>query len=56
MSSEALTRRLFLQGSGSVTGSALMRAGIPTFIAVSQAACTAKEEASAEAPEATDEG
>lgn len=47
MSSEALTRRLFLQGSGSVTGSALMRAGIPAFVAVSQAACTAKEEATA---------
>jgi len=47
MSSEALTRRLFLQGSGSVVGSALIRAGIPTFIAASQAACTAKKEAAA---------
>jgi len=47
MSSEALTRRLFLQGSGTVAGSALMRAGIPAFIALSQAACTAKEQASA---------
>lgn len=47
MSSEALTRRLFLQGSGTLAGSALMRAGIPTFVAVSQAACSAKEEASA---------
>jgi gluconate 2-dehydrogenase gamma chain len=45
MSSEALTRRLFLQGSGSVLGAAMMRAGVPAFIAASQAACSAKEEA-----------
>jgi gluconate 2-dehydrogenase gamma chain len=45
MSRETLTRRMFMQGSGTLAGSALMRAGIPTFIAVSQAACTAKEEA-----------
>jgi hypothetical protein len=36
---------MFLQGSGTLTGSIMMRAGIPAFIAVSQAACTAKEEA-----------
>jgi hypothetical protein len=45
MSSEALTRRLFLQGSGTLAGSTLIRAGIPAFIAVSQAACSAKEAA-----------
>jgi gluconate 2-dehydrogenase gamma chain len=45
MSREALTRRLFLQGSGTMAGSIMMRAGIPAFIAASQAACTAKEEA-----------
>jgi len=45
MGSDALTPRLFLQGSGSLTGSVMMRAGIPAFVAVSQAACTAKEEA-----------
>jgi hypothetical protein len=45
MEREALTRRLFLQGSGTFAGSIIMRAGIPTFVAVSQAACTAKEEA-----------
>ncbi len=44
MNPEALTRRLFLQGSGTLAGSMIVRAGIPTFIAVSQAACTAKEE------------
>jgi hypothetical protein len=47
MSSDALTRRMFLQGSGTLTGSIMMRAGVPAFIAVSQAACTAKEEAAA---------
>ena len=45
MKPEALTRRLFLQGSGTIVGSTIVRAGIPTFVAVSQAACTAKEEA-----------
>ena len=47
MSSDALTRRLFLQGSGSLAGSTILRAGLPAFIATSQAACTAKEEAAA---------
>ena len=47
MSSEALTRRLFLQGSGTLAGKIMMRAGVPAFIAVSQAACTAKEEVAA---------
>jgi hypothetical protein len=45
MSSEALTRRLFLQGSGTALGTAMMRAGVPAFIAASQSACSAKEEA-----------
>jgi gluconate 2-dehydrogenase gamma chain len=47
MSRDELTRRFFLQGSGTLVGSTLMRAGIPVFAAVSQAACTAKEEAAA---------
>ena len=47
MSSDALTRRFFLQGSGSLAGGMLLRAGIPAFVAVSQAACTAKEAAAA---------
>lgn len=47
MSSDELTRRFFLQGSGTLVGSTLMRAGVPAFAAVSQAACTAKEEAAA---------
>lgn len=45
MNGEALTRRMFLQGSGTLAGSTLMRAGVPAFIAISQAACSAKEEA-----------
>ena len=45
MSSEALTRRWFLQGSGTLASSTFMRAGLPAFIAASQAACTAKEAA-----------
>ena len=44
MGSDILTRRLFLQGSGTFVGNALARANLPAFIAVSQAACTAKEE------------
>jgi hypothetical protein len=47
MSHAALSRRLFLQGSGTLAGSTMMRAGLPAFIAVSQAACTAKEAAAA---------
>ena len=42
MGSDFLTRRLFMQGSGTALGGALARAGLPAFIAVSQAACTAK--------------
>lgn len=47
MRSEALTRRLFLQGSGTLVGSAMMRAGIPAFVAAAQAACSARDEAAA---------
>ena len=47
MDSDGLTRRMFMQGSGTLVGSVMMRAGIPAFIAVSQAACTAKKEAAA---------
>ncbi|MDH5344476.1 MAG: gluconate 2-dehydrogenase subunit 3 family protein, partial [Gammaproteobacteria bacterium] len=47
MSSEALSRRLFLKGSGTLAGSTFLKAGIPGFAALSQAACTAKEEAAA---------
>lgn len=44
MSSEELTRRTFLQGSGTFVGSTLFRAGVPAVAAVTQAACTARDE------------
>ena len=47
MINEDLTRRTFLQASGSLAGSTLMRAGLPTFVALSQSACTARDEAAA---------
>ena len=47
MINDELTRRLFLQGSGTVAGGVLARAGIPAFIAATQAACTARTEGAA---------
>lgn len=47
MESGSFSRRLFLQGSGTLAGNALARAGLPAFVAVSQAACSAREEAAA---------
>jgi hypothetical protein len=47
MISEELTRRLFLQGSGTVAGNMLVRAGLPAFVAASQAACTARDQGAA---------
>lgn len=38
-----MTRRLFLLGSGSMAGSSIMRAGLPTLAAALQAACSAQE-------------
>lgn len=47
MISEELTRRTFLQGSGSFVGTAMLRAGVPAVAAVSQAACSARDEGAA---------
>jgi gluconate 2-dehydrogenase gamma chain len=47
MIDEELTRRIFLQGSGSVAGSILARAGLPAFIAATQSACMARDEGAA---------
>ena len=44
MIDKQLTRRFFLQGSGTIAGSVLARAGLPAFIAAAQSACTAREE------------
>ncbi len=47
MNNEELTRRVFLQGSGTFVGSTMLRAAAPSFLAVSQAACTARDEGAA---------
>jgi len=47
MFSDELTRRTFLQGSGTFVGSTLMRAGAPAIAAMSQSACTARDEGAA---------
>jgi hypothetical protein len=44
MISDELTRRTFLQGSGTLVGSTLFRAGAPALAALTQAACTARDE------------
>ena len=44
MNQDQLTRRLFLQGSGSLAGSTMARAALPGVFAVAQAACTARDE------------
>jgi gluconate 2-dehydrogenase gamma chain len=45
MNSNVISRRLFLEQSAGVTGAAWARAVLPGLAAISQAACTAKEEA-----------
>ena len=47
MSSNEVSRRLFLQGSGSFVGSAALRAGIPGLAALAQSACGARDSAAA---------
>ena len=47
MSRIELTRRFFLQGSGSIAGSTLLKAGVPAFIALSQSACSARDASAA---------
>ena len=44
MTNDKVTRRGFLQGSGGVAGSLMLKAGLPAFIATSQAACSARDE------------
>jgi gluconate 2-dehydrogenase gamma chain len=46
MNSNVISRRLFLEQSAGVTGAAWARVALPGLAAISQAACTAKEEAS----------
>lgn len=47
MNREALTRRLFLQGTGTLAGSVSLRAGLPGLVAALQAACSARKESAA---------
>ncbi len=47
MSRIELTRRFFLQGSGSIAGSTLLKAGVPAFVALSQSACSARDASAA---------
>lgn len=50
-----LSRRRFLKSAGALTGASLLRIGAPALAAVTQAACTAREEAAAFTTLATDE-
>ena len=47
MKSEDVTRRSFLRGSGALFGGSLLRAGVPALTALSQAACSARDEGAA---------
>lgn len=44
MINEELTRRTFLQGSSTLVGSTLLKVGMPALVAVSQAACSARDQ------------
>lgn len=47
MISQDFSRRTFIQGSGTFLGSTLLRVATPSFVAVSQAACSARDEGAA---------
>jgi gluconate 2-dehydrogenase gamma chain len=40
-----VSRRRFLKSSGALTGASLLKIGVPTLIAITEAACSAKQEA-----------
>lgn len=42
---DAISRRRFLKSTGAVTGASLFRIGAPSLAAITQAACTARDEA-----------
>ena len=50
-----LSRRRFLKSTGTLTAASLLRIGAPALAAITQAACTAREEAAAFTTLATDE-
>ena len=47
MISEELIRRIFLQGSGTVAGSVLVKAGVAAFVVLTQSAYSARDEGAA---------
>jgi gluconate 2-dehydrogenase gamma chain len=47
MTRENFSRRRFLHGSGALAGGTLLRAGVPGFGALAQAACSARDEGAA---------
>lgn len=44
MAGDKLSRRFFLQGTGTVAGSSLVRLSVPGILALSDTACTARDE------------
>ena len=44
MSTDTLSRRHFMQGSGALAGSSLLRLSVPAALAAAQAACSARDE------------
>ena len=44
MSSDTFSRRHFMQGSGALAGSSLLRLSVPAALAAAQAACSARDE------------
>jgi len=40
-----VSRRRFLKSSGALTGASLLKIGVPTLIAITEAACSTKQEA-----------
>lgn len=44
MKGETLSRRHFIQGSGALAGSSLLRLSVPAIMAAAQAACSARDE------------
>lgn len=47
MSTDPFTRRLFLKGGGALAGDAILRVGGPAMVALSQTACSARDEGKA---------
>ena len=47
MKNNNVSRRRFLKSSGALSGASLLRIGAPALIAITQAACSAKQESSA---------